>query len=325
MAALQGAGQPVQFSAVPTGYRVQSTQMAVRRYPNEIYSNLSMSLHAATSVGVSTATTLAMRPISNGLRDFFFLFRAPNYVTPRRKAELSREAAKRFKAWGGPSMAGEACWGAAVLTTYAAIPHASESLYPCNGFMNGAVCGAILAAVRHPIDVLRATSTAPGPKKFSGAWDVFMTSLRHKPQVLFGIYKGFPVSLLATSLEFSMLFGFWEMFKRRAMQMNDVPLYLVAFVGAYMAEAARYPVRWFHNKVVQENAKRKFGSLSYVAVLTEMRRMHGVSMWWTGFMKAQPFIQALRWSVLIATYDVVIRGMLEERFPGIHEKHHDYS
>ncbi|PWV08581.1 hypothetical protein C3747_89g95 [Trypanosoma cruzi] len=79
------------------------------------------------------------------------------------------------------------------------------------GFAAGSLTGVAYAAVRHPYDVLRATSEATGgPKKFRGVGDVFRTALREKPSALLGLYRGFASAACGRLLQFGAQFGVYN-------------------------------------------------------------------------------------------------------------------
>ncbi|MFO0453341.1 MAG: hypothetical protein ACK52I_32555, partial [Pseudomonadota bacterium] len=115
-------------------------------------------------------------------------------------------------------------------------------LWIADGFISGAGTGFAYSILRHPIDVMRHAVTAPdSPKRFTGVADVLLTTLRHKPQNIFEIYKGFPVAAAASATRCSVFFGLYHTWKYDAGSCHIAVFFALAQVSAIVAELAHYP------------------------------------------------------------------------------------
>ncbi len=189
-------------------------------------------------------------------------------------------------------------------------------LWIADGFISGAGTGFAYSILRHPIDVMRHAVTAPdSPKRFTGVADVLLTTLRHKPQNIFEIYKGFPVAAAASATRCSVFFGLYHTWKYDAGSCHIAVFFALAQVSAIVAELAHYPWLKLRALVVKANQRRRFSRLSVVDVVNELRRTGGASVVADGFWSSRPGFGSVGLAMSLVLYDYGLRYVHEQTRP----------
>lgn len=185
-----------------------------------------------------------------------------------------------------------------------------------DGFFTGALVGATWTAMKHPVDVLRHAVTAPdAPKKFSGAFDVLLTSIRHKPGNLLELYKGYPVAAMANAARFSVIFGMYHVWKYEMGGFHPLWFYVLSHITVMLADVAHYPFHKVRSLVVKANTRRRFSQVSVVDVVNELRRTSGITMIFDGFFASRPGFAAVGMALSLTLYDYAQRGFWEQVKP----------
>ena len=283
-------------------------------------------LQTARIVGYSSIITAILnRPISQFFR-FKFMSDVPGQdvhnpgIMEKRTKFFNTLLSTKWWANGSASVLASFATYSVVLGSYAFFYEltGAERGWPYNGFYAGALTGMTLTAVRHPIDVLRATAQAPGPKKFTGPFDVLMTSIRHKPEVLKGLYRGAAVAGVATTLQCSAMFGLFNTLKYDAVRNGDVYLYALCHSAAYLGHLCQYP---FHNLkqswLAQRQAMKMVASKEYTLRmhLNVLRKKHGISMVFDGFYRVSPFWTSAPLAIALFSFDKMNRYFTEKTHP----------
>jgi hypothetical protein len=296
---------PITVTPTLKARRIEPTAgYGLRQYPVDFHMNLTQHL-ACVGIGCSGGVLLG-RPITH-LQNFYFLSKTPDVLSMPQKSAMFWKALLTT-AWFKGTMPFwvEVGGYASLYTTFYFVDEYIGPLTP--GFLPpGVACGALTglcaATVRHPYDVLRATADSPGPKKWKGPMDVFFTSLREKPQVLFGLYRGFQNAAVASMIQFAVLFGIWETLKVAVVRGYDYRVFGLAWVAVLFGHVAQYPFHYIKQALFDFNKTKRFGGLNAKQYIKEMRRTRGVTVIWTGFFKTKPLIGCVTGALTLMGYD----------------------
>ena len=200
--------------------------------------------------------------------------------------------------------------------------------WPLNGFLAGAAAGFTLTALRHPYDVLAATAEHPGPggRVFAGPWDVFQTMLRERPAMLKGIYRGAHVSLMASSIQFSLMFGIYNTFKYDvAVGGSDLQMYALCHLCSFTGYTMQYPIHSLKqtlDAVNRDLASRSTSGgsgcqtrITMWAHFKDIKRRNGITKVYDGFFKFKPFFLTMPAAFALFAFDKSTRRMQERNYP----------
>jgi hypothetical protein len=277
--------------------------------------------HLACAFGGAAAACTLGRPIVN-LQAFYFLSETPAHMSQRTKTNLFYSAIRNTKWFGGSQPFIYETLGFTGLFFVHEVWDRNDVIsarlgWPLRGFVSGALTGISVAAIRQPYDVLRATAEHPSaPRKFSGPLDVLLTSVRHKPDALKGLYKGVRTSVLANTLQFSALFGIWDMLKADGVEASNWRTFFYAFCASFVAHAMQYPVYFTRQAMFDFNARKRFGGVSVKKFLLEQRKRQGLSILYTGFFKTRPMIGSIPCAIGLVTMDLAKRTLWQRQHGG---------
>lgn len=179
-----------------------------------------------------------------------------------------------------------------------------------DGFISGAAAGLAYTALTHPADVLRHAVTAPdAPRRFTGPLDVLMTSMRHKPQLLTELYKGFGVAAMANSARFATFFGLYHFWKWELGTFHWVWFTFAALVTNFFADIVHYPFHKVRAEIVKANARRRFSKLTARELINEFRRTVGITIVYDGFFSRRPLFIGAGYALMLTMYDYGLRFM----------------
>ncbi|ESS65356.1 hypothetical protein TCDM_06278 [Trypanosoma cruzi Dm28c] len=281
--------------------------------------------HAAVVLGVSATTAFLRHPIVK-FDSFYFLSDVPGesnriYASDKR-AQLFRTLFS-VRWFSGPS----ALWSMSEYVFLLAIfTWLREVLSWGNntprGFAAGSLTGVAYAAVRHPYDVLRATSEATGgPKKFKGVGDVFRTALREKPSALLGLYRGFASAACGRLLQFGAQFGVYNATRYDGVYRQTCVLFFYCHLGAILGLFLQYPLLSVKYQLHMRNQFTKGRPHTYRSYILEVRARHGISKIYDGFFNSRPILNAVPAALLMTLYDVCARRYTEFLHPELQKVH----
>lgn len=267
--------------------------------------------HAACCGAASLLTALVSRPLFNAHHLYFLSRPSMDLPSPRKQAMLWESLFTRN--WFSQSEVGMGSVPRHTVSVFAVLlmnHYLHHQLDDCvgwrkQGFLSGMITGAVLCTLRHPFEVFAASVDAPGPKKFTGALDVAMTALKHRPQLLLQMYTGFTMMCVSASLYYGMFFGFFRMAEEDGQRHSSVRLAMWCYFAATGAEVVRYPFVYMKQELRKLNSQFKYTPSSYLYLLRKWRKSDGLSMAYTGFFASHPFLRALSGAFLLFSYSKI--------------------
>jgi hypothetical protein len=297
--------------------------------------------HTAVILGTSFAAAMLHQPIRQ-LGTLSFLVAVPGDKS--QIVVISDKRAMLFHSifstqWFGSFRGVMASWlnYASLIGIYAATQPAFKERFGngASGCIAGGIAGFAQAMIRHPFDVLRATAEHPhAPKKFSGPLDVFWTSLRHKPSNLFDLHRGGGLVVLTTTLQFSILFGWYNAVKEDRVARGLHHLFLAVHVMACATTLIAYPCLNLRQLVHIANLQIGGGvspmtsaggfarpRITASQLFWDMKKRHGITKVYDGFFRNRPFLAIAPLSLAITLYDLGCRRYTEFIYPSRRKVH----
>ncbi|EPY24738.1 hypothetical protein AGDE_12196 [Angomonas deanei] len=174
-----------------------------------------------------------------------------------------------------------------------------------------------MSVVHHPFDVLRATADArQGPRLFTGPWDVLKTALKERPAVLLGLYKGFAMNGMSTSLRYSTQFGVYNALRYDGVYRHPLVLFAYCHMGAFLGMLIQYPFLAIKQqlRIVNSLNGGKYPH-NYRSYISQVKRQHGVTKLFEGFFTGKPVLNAVPPALLMTLYDIGVRRYTEYLHP----------
>lgn len=307
---------------------------------------LTLPQHAAVLLGSSFVAAVLHQPIRQ-LSALSFLTAVPGDKS--QIVVLSDKRAMFFYSffstkWFGSARTVLVAWlnYASLVGIYAATQSALKERLGSNiasGFIAGGVAGLSQALVSHPFDVLRATAEHPSaPRKFSGPLDVLWTSVKHKPSNLRELYRGGGLMLTTTTIQFSILFGWYNAVKEDRVARGLHHLFLAVHAMACATTLIAYPC--LHLRQLTHIANLQLGGsgkamnfgnssssrqprISAAQLFWDLKKKHGITKVYDGFFRNRPFLAIAPLSLMITLYDLGCRRYTEFIHPSRTRRHAD--
>jgi hypothetical protein len=272
---------------------------------------LTVPQHVACAGVTGLVTAIFSRPVFNSHQMFFLSKPSMDYPVARKNQRMLDTSMQNWfkeSQFGHGTIARHGSGISSTLLLFTGLSSAFSWIpTPYQGWVVGAMTGLGVSIVRHPMDVLEATSKAPGPKAFTGPMDVLKTAIRDKPSALSGLYSGFIMSSIGSVLHYSALFGIYKMMERDGMRNTDLRLGLYCYIAACAAETCRYPFRTMREELQKVNSVNRFTPMSYYHLLMRWKRTNGVTMCYNGFFASHPFMRAWSTAMMLFMYSHITR------------------
>ena len=265
--------------------------------------------HLACITGSSVATALISRPLMNATNLYFLSKPATDMPIPRKNARLLEVI---FTNWLKESQYGYGsiprhtvgCIGTLVIYTNL-FREQKLSMIPWSwsGFTAGALTGFGVSLFRHPYEVLSLQAIDPdAPRKFKGPFDVLTTMARHRPDMIFQLYRGFLLSALASTLYYSAFFGVYNLFEYDGIRCGDHRMIFWGWVASAAAETVRYPFHTMKNELRALNEKNKHKAIGYFHLVAKWQKQEGLTLAFKGFFSSHPYLRAWSGAILLYLY-----------------------
>ncbi|ESL06532.1 hypothetical protein TRSC58_05792 [Trypanosoma rangeli SC58] len=281
--------------------------------------------HSAVVLAASAITALLKRPIVK-MDSFYFLSDVPGesnriYASDKRAQFFRTLFGIRW--FAGPPILWSMSEYVFLLASFTwlreRLPWDSSIL---RGFAAGGLTGVAYTAVRHPYDVLRATSEAVGhPKKFKDVRDVVKTALREKPSVLLGVYRGVTAVAVGRLVQFGAQFGVYNATRYDGVYRHTCMLFLYCHLGATLGLLLQYPFLSIKHQLHLRNQFTRGKPHTYRSYILEVRARHGITKVFDGFFTSRPMLNAVPAALLMTLYDVCTRRYTEFLHPKLRKVH----